>query len=56
MDWPQFFDGLYWQNKYARQFGIESIPAMWLIDKKGLLRDIDARQDLAGKVQKLLAE
>jgi thiol-disulfide isomerase/thioredoxin len=56
MEWPQFFDGLYWQNKYARQFGIESIPAMWLIDKKGLLRVLDARPDLSGQVQKLLAE
>jgi peroxiredoxin len=56
MAWPQFFDGLYWQNKYARQFGIESIPAMWLIDKKGNLRDQNAREDLAGGVQKLLAE
>jgi peroxiredoxin len=56
MEWPQFFDGQYWQNKYARQFGIESIPAMWLIDKKGVLRVVDARSDLGGAVQKLLAE
>jgi peroxiredoxin len=56
MDWPQFFDGKYWQNKYARQFGIESIPAMWLIDKKGVLRVVDARTDLNGQVEKLLAE
>jgi peroxiredoxin len=56
MEWPQFFDGLYWRNKYARQFGIESIPAMWLIDKKGVLRVQDARADLGGQVQKLLAE
>ncbi len=56
MEWPQFFDGLYWQNKYARQFGIESIPAMWLLDKKGVLRDVNARADLSSKVTKLLAE
>ena len=56
MEWPQFFDGMFWQNKYARQFAIESIPAMWLIDKKGNLRDMDAREDLNGGVQKLLAE
>jgi thiol-disulfide isomerase/thioredoxin len=56
MEWPQFFDGLYWQNKFARQFGIESIPAMWLVDKKGVLRDLNARADLSGKVSKLLAE
>jgi peroxiredoxin len=54
--WPQYFDGLYWQNIYARQFGIDSIPAMWLIDKKGDLRVVDARSDLSGQVQKLLAE
>ncbi len=56
MEWPQFFDGLYWQNKYAQQFGIESIPAMWLLDKKGILRDVNGRADLDGKVTKLLAE
>ena len=56
MTWPQFFDGQYWQNKYARQFGIESIPAMWLIDKQGHLCDMNGRADLSGKVEKLLAE
>jgi peroxiredoxin len=56
MAWPQFFDGLYWQNKFAVQFNIESIPAMWLVDKKGVLRSINARADLSGEVTKLLAE
>jgi hypothetical protein len=56
MEWPQYFDGLKWDNKFARQFGIESIPAMWLVDKKGNLSDINARADLSGKIQKLLAE
>jgi len=56
MDWPQFFDGLAWQNKFALQFGIESIPAMWLIDKKGNLRDINARAGLSDKIGKLMAE
>ena len=56
MEWPQFFDGLEWQSKFAQQFSIESIPAMWLIDKKGNLRDINARPGLSAKVEKLLAE
>lgn len=56
MAWPQFFDGKGWQNKYAGEFGINSIPAMWLVDKKGVLRDQNARADLAGKVEKMLAE
>jgi len=54
--WPQFFDGKGWQNRFGREFGINSIPAMWLVDKKGLLRDLNARGDLADKVEKLLRE
>jgi thiol-disulfide isomerase/thioredoxin len=56
MQWPQFFDGMFWKNKYAQQFGINAIPAMWLIDKKGTIRTIDGREDLAGKVSKMLEE
>ena len=29
---------------------------MWLIDKKGNLRDMEARGELEGKIGKLLAE
>jgi thiol-disulfide isomerase/thioredoxin len=56
MTWPQYFDGLQWANKIARKFGINSIPAMWLVDKQGNLRDQDARGALEEKVSKLLAE
>lgn len=56
MPWPQYFDGQGFENKFAQQFGIDAIPAMWLIDKKGILRETNARMDLAGKVAKLLAE
>jgi thiol-disulfide isomerase/thioredoxin len=56
MEWPQYFDSLKMQNKYARQFGINGIPTMWLLDKQGTVRDINAHFDLSGKVEKLLAE
>jgi hypothetical protein len=29
---------------------------MWLIDRQGKVRDLNARGDLAAKVEKLLAE
>jgi hypothetical protein len=29
---------------------------MWLVDKKGVLRDLNGREGLATKVEKLLAE
>jgi thiol-disulfide isomerase/thioredoxin len=56
MEWPQYFDGKQWENEISTKYGIQSIPAMWLIDKKGNLRDVNARPDLKGKVEKLLAE
>lgn len=48
--WPQQW------NKAWNDFGINSIPTMWLVDKKGIVRDVDARKDLEQKVERLLAE
>lgn len=56
MEWPQYFDGKVWQNNFGVKYGIDGIPAMWLVDKKGNLRDMEARGALAEKVEKLLAE
>jgi thiol-disulfide isomerase/thioredoxin len=56
MTWPQFFDGKGWRNEVSSKFGINSIPAMWLINKKGMIVSTNARDDLAGKVEKLLGE
>ncbi|MCU0770479.1 MAG: TlpA family protein disulfide reductase [Verrucomicrobia bacterium] len=55
MTWPQYFDGKGWENDLGRQYGITSIPAMWLVDKQGNLVDMSARDRLEDKVQKLLA-
>jgi thiol-disulfide isomerase/thioredoxin len=56
LPWPQYFDGKVWENKFGLQYAIESIPTMWLVDKKGNLRDSNARDNLQGRVEKLLAE
>jgi thiol-disulfide isomerase/thioredoxin len=56
MEWPQYFDGKGWQNAYGTTYGIHSIPTMWLVDKKGNLRDMNARGALEEKVTKLLSE
>jgi len=56
MAWPQYFDGQGWTNKISMRYGINSIPAMWLVDKQGKLRDMNGRDGLEEKVQKLLAE
>jgi thiol-disulfide isomerase/thioredoxin len=56
MKWPQYFDGKYWENEYGQKYGITGIPTMWLVDKKGNLRDMNARGALEEKVAKLLEE
>jgi thiol-disulfide isomerase/thioredoxin len=56
MTWPQYFDGKTWNNEVSTRFRVSAIPAMWLLDKKGYVRDTNARGDLAANVEKLLAE
>jgi thiol-disulfide isomerase/thioredoxin len=54
--WPQYFDGKGWENPYAKKYGIEAIPAMWLVNKAGMVIDTEAQEDLAAKIGKLLGE
>jgi thiol-disulfide isomerase/thioredoxin len=56
MEWPQNFDESTSGGGFGEQFDIAAIPAMWLIDKKGNLRDLNGREKLSEKVEKLLAE
>lgn len=56
LPWPQYFDGKGWENRFALQYGIFSIPAMWLVDRRGNLRWTEARHNLAGQVEALMAE
>jgi thiol-disulfide isomerase/thioredoxin len=56
MPWPQYFDGKGWENQLTLRFGITSIPAMWLVDRKGMIRDMEAGENLADRAAKLLAE
>lgn len=56
MPWPQHFESEKDESRYAKEYGISSIPTMWLVDKKGILVEMNAREDLEKKVEKLLAE
>jgi thiol-disulfide isomerase/thioredoxin len=53
LPWVHHFDEA---GKLSQRFEIASIPTMWLVDKKGILRDIDAGKNLVSKAEKLLAE
>ena len=58
VEWPQFFDGKALETKYAADFGLKErdIPALWLVDKKGVLRYINAGFDFDKKLERLLGE
>jgi thiol-disulfide isomerase/thioredoxin len=55
LPWPQYYGGYGDSNKYGREYGT-ALPYVWLVDKKGIVRDIHGRQDTEAKIQKLLAE
>jgi thiol-disulfide isomerase/thioredoxin len=56
--WPQYFDGKQQgDNRFTLAFGIDGIPDLFLVDKKGHLRFDDlAASSLNEKVSQLLAE
>ena len=57
MEWPQIFDGKYWQSDMAKLYAVNSIPATFLIDKKGIIRYKNLRgENLKAAVMLLLEE
>ena len=55
MPWPQYFDGKYWKNDISTTYGINSIPAMFLIDQDGKTISKNARGPmLEQEVKRLL--
>lgn len=55
VEWPQYFD-LPAGGPIQKQFGIHSLPMCWLVDKKGVLRELKAQRSPDQLVQELLAE
>jgi thiol-disulfide isomerase/thioredoxin len=57
MAWPQYFDGQKWKNKLAVKYGINSIPATFLLDGDGKILGKDLRgEELEKAVAAALAK
>ncbi|MGV3618445.1 MAG: TlpA family protein disulfide reductase [Fimbriimonas sp.] len=56
MAWPQYYQGKHWDGDYSVSWGINSIPALFLIDKNGNLVDVEARSGLEERVKALLEQ
>lgn len=55
MPWPQYFDGKHWENDIARRYAVSGIPAMFLLDKNGVVVTTNARgEKLEPEVRRLL--
>jgi len=56
MTWPQYFDGQGWENKLSQKYGVNSIPATYLLDKEGKIIGSNLRGEaLDAAVAKALA-
>jgi thiol-disulfide isomerase/thioredoxin len=55
MPWAQFYDGKGWENEVGQLYGVQSIPATYLLDKAGNVQGIDVRGPALGRaVERLL--
>ena len=55
MPWPQYYDGKEFNNEISYAYGINSIPQLWLLNKKGMVIDMEAAGHLDASIAKLLA-
>jgi peroxiredoxin len=60
LKWKIAFSGQAWNDDIARQYSVNLIPAYWLVDRRGILRDFGThlrdRENMKRAVEKLLAE
>lgn len=55
--WPQIFDGKGWNSEVGKSYAVSSIPATFLLDRRGRIRYRDLRgKDLRTAVESLLEE
>jgi thiol-disulfide isomerase/thioredoxin len=57
LTWKQLIDNAGWNSQATIDYGVEAIPASFLIDKKGLVRGVNLEgRELDGMVKKLLKD
>jgi thiol-disulfide isomerase/thioredoxin len=54
MSWAHYYQGNFWDSEFSVSWGINAIPALFLIDQNGNLVDVEARAGLEDRVKKLL--
>ena len=56
IQWPQYYQGKGWESEFSRSWGINAIPAVFIVDADGKLASVRARGRLEELIPKLLAQ
>jgi thiol-disulfide isomerase/thioredoxin len=43
--WPVYCDGQGWHGTLVRSLGVNAIPALWILDRQGIVLTLDAKND-----------
>lgn len=54
--WPIIWDGRGWNSPLVRGLAINTLPTLWILDKKGILRALNARAESETLIRTLLQE
>jgi hypothetical protein len=54
--WPVAYDGESWESPRLRALGINALPTVWLLDREGRLRSLDALEGTAEQIRQLSNE
>jgi len=52
IEWPQYYQGNFWNSEFSRSWGVNSIPCVFVVDTDGKLFSVEAR----GKLEKIIPE
>jgi thiol-disulfide isomerase/thioredoxin len=56
IQWPQYYQGNFWQSEFSSSWGINSIPRVFIVDANGKLYSTEARGKLEQMIPELLAK
>lgn len=54
--WPTYFDAKGWKGPVPRSLGINALPSVWILDKNGIVRTINAKSNYESWIRRLTAE
>jgi thiol-disulfide isomerase/thioredoxin len=54
--WPQYYQGKGWESEFSANWGINAIPALFVVDPKGNLYSVEARGKLEEMIPELLEQ